>query len=143
AEVRVIGELDAAAFVAREEHVIHVEGDTPVVAAGDAPLVAIPLPAGASDLRFGAPESGTRLVPLDEGGLGVLGPLPPGETVLELRYRIPAEAGKPFTLARRFAAHVPLLSVYVADNGRLDARSERLHRRRPVTTPDRTYLHFE
>jgi hypothetical protein len=143
AEVRVIGELDAAAFVGREEHVIRVEGDTPVVAAGDAPLVAIPLPAGASDLRFGAPESGTRLAPLDEGGLGVLGPLPPGETVLELRYRIPAEAGGSFTLARRFGAHVPLLSVYVADNGRLDARSERLHRRRPVKTPDRTYLHFE
>jgi hypothetical protein len=142
AEVRVIGELDAAAFVGREEHVIAVAGDTPVVAAGEAPLVRIPLPRDASDLRFAAPESGTRLVPLEDGGLGVLGPLAPGETVLEVRYRIPA-GGEAFALERRFGAHLPLLSVYLADTGRLAVDSERLHRRRPVKTPDRTYLHFE
>lgn len=142
AEVRVIGELDAAAFIAREEHVIRVEGDTPIVAADDTPLVRIPLPRGASDLRFGAPESGTRLVPLDDEGLGVLGPLAPGETVLEVRYRIPVSGGA-FTLERHFGAHLPLLSVYVADTGHLDLSSERLHRRRPLKTPDRTYLHFE
>jgi hypothetical protein len=142
AEVRVIGELDAAAFVGREEHVIAVAGDTPVVAAGDAPLVRIPLPRDASDLRFAAPESGTRLLPLEDGALGVLGPLAPGETVLEVRYRIPA-GGEAFTLERRFGAHLPLLSVYLADTGRLAVDSDRLHRRRPIKTPDRTYLHFE
>jgi hypothetical protein len=142
AEVRVIGELDAAAFVAREEHVIRVEGETPVVAAGETPLLSIPLPRGASDLRFGSPESGTRLVPLDDEGLGVLGPLAPGETVLEVRYRIPA-SGDAFTLERHFGAQLPLLSIYVADTGHLELSSERLHRRRPVKTPDRTYLHFE
>ena len=142
AEVRVIGELDAAAFVGREEHVIHVEGQTPVVAEGETPLVTIPLPRGASDLRFGAPESGTRLVPVGDNALGVLGPLAPGETVLEVHYRIPSSGGA-FTLERQFGAQLPLLSVYLADTGRLEVESDRLHRRRPVKTPDRTYLHFE
>lgn len=144
AEVRIIGELDAAAFVAREEHVIQVAGEAPVVAApGAAPLLALPLPEGASDLRFGAPQSGTRLATLPDGsGIGVLGPLAPGETVLEVHYRLPAGAG-PFTLARRFAAPIPLLSVYVADPGNLRVASARLHRRRPARTPDRTYLHLE
>jgi hypothetical protein len=134
----------------------------------------------------------------------VLGPLPPGETVLEVHYRLPASGGPasaegarsepkasgvplaggtpagladrraktgaegarsepkaseaprvggkpdgppdrpaPFVFARRFAAAVPLLSVYVADPGNLRAASERLHRRRPARTPDRTYLHLE
>jgi 5-hydroxyisourate hydrolase-like protein (transthyretin family) len=143
AEVRILGELDAAAFVAREEHVIEVKGDAPVLADDDEPLLAISLPTGASDLRFGAPESGARLVPLPDGsGLGVLGPLSPGETVLEVRYRIPAGDG-PFTLVRRFAERVPLLSVYLADTGNLRVESARLHRRRPARTTDRTYLHLE
>jgi hypothetical protein len=143
AEMRILGELDAAAFVAREELVIEVAGDAPVVAEeGAPPLLAIPLPEGASDLRFGAPESGTRLVPLADGsGIGVLGPLAPGETLLDVRYRLPA--AEPFTLTRRVAARVPLLSVYVADTGNLQIASERLHRRRPARTPDRTYLHLE
>jgi hypothetical protein len=71
-----------------------------------------------------------------------MGPLAPGETVLEVRYRMPADGG-PFSLARSFAARVPLLSVYLADTGRLRVTSERLHRRRAATTPDRTYLHLE
>jgi hypothetical protein len=44
---------------------------------------------------------------------------------------------------RRFAAHVPVLSIFVADTGRLAPRSERLHRRRPLRTNDLTYLHLE
>jgi hypothetical protein len=143
AEVRILGELDAAAFLGREEHVLQVTGEGPVVAEGAAPLVAIPLPKEATDLRFGAPESTTQLVPLPDGsGVGVLGPLAPGETVLEVRYRLPADGG-PFTLARRFAAKVPLLSVYLADTGDLRIESDRLHRRRAAKTPDRTYLHLE
>jgi hypothetical protein len=143
AEVRIVGELDAAAFVAREEHVIQVSGDGPVLAPGQEALLAIPLPVGASELRFGAPQSGTRLAALPDGsGIAVTGPLAPGETVLEVRYRMPADGG-PFALSRRFAARVPLLSVYLADTGRLRVASDRLHRRRPATTPDRTYLHLE
>jgi hypothetical protein len=143
AEVRILGELDPVAFVGREEHVIEVTGDSPVIAGDGAPLLAIPMPEGVSDLRFGTPESSTRLVPLPDGSrLGVLGPLAPGETVVELRYRMAVGEG-PFTLARHFAARVPLLSVYLADTGNLRVESERLHRRRPATTPDRTYIHLE
>ena len=141
--MRLLGELDAAAFEGREEHVIEVSGDSPVLAAGGVPLLSIPLPTQASDLRFGSPGSATRLVPLPDGrGIGVLGPLAPGETVLEVRYRLPAGQG-PFSLERRFAAHVPLVSVYLADTGNLRVRSERLHRRRTATTPDRSYIHLE
>jgi hypothetical protein len=143
AEVRILGELDAAAFLGREEHVMQVTGEGPVVAEGDEPLVAIRLPTEATDLRFGSPESATRIVPLPDGtGVGVMGPLSPGETVLEVRYRIAADGG-PFTLARKFAARVPLLSVYLADTGDLRVESDRLHRRRAAKTPDRTYLHLE
>jgi len=143
AEVRIVGELDPVTFDGREEHVIAVAGDAPVLAEGEAPLLRIPLPVGASELRFGAPESGTRLVALPgDGGLGVLGPLAPGETVVQVLYRMPVGPG-PFTLARRFAARVPLLSVYLADTGNLRVESERLHRRRPARTPDRSYIHLE
>jgi hypothetical protein len=143
AEVRILGELDAAAFEGREEHVIEVAGDGPVIAAGDSPLLTVALPQGASDLRFGSPSSATRLAPLPDGsGIGVMGPLAPGETVLELRYRMPAGKG-PFRLERQFAAHVPLLSVYLADTGNLRVRSDTLHRRRAARTPDRNYLYLE
>jgi hypothetical protein len=143
AEVRIVGELDPVTFIGREEHVIQVAGETPVLADGDAPLLAIPMPEGASELRFGAPESGTRLAALPgSAGLGVLGPLAPGETVIEVRYRMPVGEG-PFRLARRFAARVPLLSVYLADTGNLRVDSDRLHRRRSARTPDRSYIHLE
>ena len=143
AEVRILAEIDAAAFLGREEHVLQVTGEGPVLGEGDAPLVAIPLPKDATDVRFGAPESTAQLVPLPDGsGIGVLGPLAPGETVIEVRYRLPADGG-PFTLKRRFAAKVPLLSVYLADTGDLRVESDRLHRRRAAKTPDRTYVHLE
>jgi hypothetical protein len=143
AEVRILGEIDAAAFEGREEHILKVAGDGPVVADGGQTLVAVPIPKDATDVRFGSPESATQLVPLPDGsGIGVLGPLAPGETAIEIRYRLPADGG-PFTLTRRFGAHVPLLSVYLADTGDLRIDSDRLHRRRPAKTPDRTYVHLE
>lgn len=143
AEVRLLGELDAAAYEGREEHVLLVRGDGPLLAEGETPLVTIPLPTGATELRFGTPQSATRLVPLPDGsGIGVLGPLAPGETVLEVRYRLPAGSGV-FALTRHFDARVPLLSVYIADTGNLRISSDRLHRRRTARSPDRSYLHLE
>jgi hypothetical protein len=142
-EVRILGELDAAAFDGREEHILEVAGDAPVVAEDGKPLVAIPIPTAATDVRFGSADSAAQVVPLPDGtGIGVLGPLAPGKTSLEIRYRLPADGG-PFTLTRRFGAHVPLLSVYLADTGDLRIDSDRLHRRRPAKTPDRTYVHLE
>jgi hypothetical protein len=42
----------------------------------------------------------------------------------------------------RVGTTLPLLSLYVADTGLL-TESDRLHRRRPVKTPDRTYIALE
>lgn len=138
-EARWIGDLDGALLTVREEHVLRVEGSTPVIGR-DAPLARIPLPEGATDVRFGARDSSSGLAP-SEGALAVLGPLAPGETTVELAYRLPVT--DPLTVTRRFGGALPLVSVYLADNGNLDVDSERLHRRRPVRTQDRTYLHLE
>ena len=141
AEVRIVGELDEAAWSGREEHVLQVSGTSPVVGGEGEPLFVIPLPAAARDVRFGVRESSATLVPAPDGGLAVLGPLAAGETTLDVSYRL--AASEPFVMQRDFAAHLPLLSIYFADTGRLDLRSDRLHRRRSVRTPDRTYLHLE
>jgi hypothetical protein len=50
---RVFFEIDAAALRIREEIHLRVEGDQPLVATLDAPLLRIPLPQGATGLRFG------------------------------------------------------------------------------------------
>ena len=143
AEVRILGELDPVTFIAREEHVIEVAGDSPVLAEGDAPLLAHP----DARRRFGSPlrSAGERHAPRGASrrrGPRRARPLAPGETVIEVRYRMPVGEG-PFSFARRFAARVPLLSVYLADTGNLRVESERLHRRRPAQTPDRSYIHLE
>ena len=82
------------------------------------------------------------LVADPRAGLALLGPLPPGESTVALEYRLPA-SGEQTRFRRRLAVAVPLLSVFVADAGNLRLESERLHRRRPVRTPDRTYAQFE
>jgi len=141
AEVRIIGELDEAAWSGREEHVLSVTGTAPVVGAEGRPLWVVPLPPEARDVRFGIRESSATLTPTGDGGLAVLGPLAPGETTLDISYRL--RGGDPFVLAREFSSHLPLLSIYLADTGRLGLDSNRLHNRRSVRTSDRTYLHLE
>ena len=89
-------------------------------------------------------SSATRLVPLPDGaGIGVLGPLAPGETVLEVRYRLPAGDG-PFTLERRFAAQ-RAAALGVPRRHRQPARPSRSASTGavPRTTPDRSYIHLE
>ena len=51
--------------------------------------------------------------------------------------------GSSVDLVRSFDQRVPLLSIYLADTGRLIPESDRLHRRRPVRTDDLTYIHLE
>src|SRR5690606_2601788 len=108
------------------------------------PLLVLHLPEGAADLRFDRALFERGLRPGDEPGEAILdGPLPPGESSIESAYHLPIEepgAGTRFT--RRFDRRLPLLSIFVADTG-LRFSSDRLHRRRPVATPDRTYLHLE
>jgi hypothetical protein len=142
AETRVILDADAAVLDVREEHVLAVSGDSPVLAPEGRSLLTLSLPVAARDLRFATSAPDTALEATADGSLGVIGPLPPGESSVEIRYRLPV-GGAEVDWQRRFSAALPLLSVYVADTGRLALDSARLHRRRPVRTADRSYAHLE
>jgi hypothetical protein len=142
AETRVILDADAALVEVREEHVLVVSGDTPVLAPEGGHLLALSLPPGARELRFATSGQDTALEALADGSLAVIGPVAPGESSVEIRYRLPV-SGNDVGWTRRFSAPLPLLSVYVADTGRLALDSARLHRRRPVRTADRSYAHLE
>jgi hypothetical protein len=137
-EVRLFFELDDAALLAREEYHFTVSGSGSVVGDRDAPLLRIPLPAGAQRLGF-HPDFG--LQPDAQGGIAVLGPVPAGDSVLEIAYRLPPVTEAP-EVARELKAPVSLLGVYVVDSG-LIVESPRLHRRRPVRGGDRTFAHLE
>jgi hypothetical protein len=141
-EVRAVLRLDDAALDVTETHVLRVAGDAHVLGTPAAPLLRIPLPEGAERLRFGSDAPGLELAPHPQGGLAALGAVAPGEVNVELGYQL-AVTEPPAKLERRFAARVPVLSIFVADTGRLAPRSERLHRRRPLRTSDLTYLHLE
>jgi hypothetical protein len=137
-EVRMFLELDEAALVSREEYRVAVRGVTGAAGTKEQPLLHITLPDGARNLAF---SSAYGLVPSAGGGIDLLGPVPHGESLIEVLYRIP-RTGNTLELSRAFAAGFPLLSLFVGDTGLL-VESERLHRRRPVRTPDRTYIHLE
>jgi hypothetical protein len=140
-ESRIFLELDDAALLVREELRLTVSGDAPVVGRPGEPLLALHVPDGAADLRFDRALFERGLRPSDEGDAILDGPLPPGESSIEIAYHLPVpDAGAVFE--RRFDRRLPLLSIFVADTG-LRFASERLHRRRPVATPDRTFLHLE
>jgi cytochrome c-type biogenesis protein CcmI len=140
-EVRLVLDVDDAAVTVQEEHALRVAEGPPLLGSAAQPLLWIPLPAGTQDLRFGAENSAVDLVADERGGLDVIGPLPAGQSSLRIQYRVPVKSGA-VTLDRTFGAAFPLLSVYVADSG-ITAESARLHRRRPVRTEDRAYLHLE
>jgi hypothetical protein len=139
AETRVFLDLDDAALSVREEYEIAVEGGLPVVGSPESPLLHIPLPAGVYDLRF-HPDYGLQAAEAGPG-IDVLGPVPSGESVLELAYRLPRAPG-PLELERGASVASSLFTVFVSDAG-LRVESERLHRRRPIRTKDQSYLHLE
>lgn len=142
-ESRIFLELDDAALLVREELRLVVHGDAPVVGRPGEPLLALHVPSGATDLRFDRALFERGLRATDTGEAVLDGPFPPGESSIEIAYHLPIadpDAGAVFE--RRFDRELPLLSIFVADTG-LRFGSERLHRRRPVATPDRTYMHLE
>jgi hypothetical protein len=142
-ETRIFLELDDAALQVQEEHRFEVRGEVPVVAAPGEVLLSVPLPAGAQDVRFDRDAFALGLEPDDGAGARLRGPLPPGETKLQIAYHVPvASAGDAVRYAKRFGRTLPLLSIFLADTG-LRVESERLHRKRPVKTPDRSYLALE
>ena len=139
-EVQMSLELDDVALDVSERMTLRVEGDQALESDGQ-PLLCVPLPEGAQDLRFGGDTLGLGLTRDPSGALALHGPIPAGETPLALRYRLPAKPGGT-TFVRRFGSEVPLLEVFVADTG-LRAQSPRMHRKRPVVTEDRVYLQLE
>jgi hypothetical protein len=140
-EARLWLELDDAALDVNEQHELSVDSEVPLVSTGDAPLLCVPLPVGAEGLRFSNASLAMGLSRDPSGALALHGPVPPGESTLALRYRVPVRE-EPLRFERRFGADLPLLGILLADNGILP-ETDRLHRRRPVRTEDRSYLHLE
>jgi hypothetical protein len=140
-EARLWLELDDAALDVSEEHILQVEGNEPVDSGGGVPLLCLPLPADAHDLRFATSTLDFGPTRDPSGALAIHGPLPPGQSSLALRYRLPSNPGE-MRLTRTFGNEVPLLQVLVADTGVM-ADGPRLHRKRPIVTEDRIYLPLE
>lgn len=140
AEARVWLEVDDAALVVDQQIVVRAAEGRPA-ARGGAPLLCLPLPDGAEDLRFSPDSLALGLAPDASGGLALRGPLPAGESALSLRFHLPLGGGEP-VFQQRFPVSLPLLSVFVADTGVL-VDAPRLHRRRPVRTGDRGFHHLE
>jgi hypothetical protein len=141
AELRVWLELDDAALDVREEYTVAVSGDAPLESDSDAPLLCLPLPSRAENLRFSADSFARGIQPDASAGLALRGPFPAGESSFALGYRLPnGETGARFE--RSLPTELSLLTMYIADTGVL-TKTDRLHRRRPVETPDRTFLHLE
>ncbi|HXV36596.1 MAG TPA: zinc ribbon domain-containing protein, partial [Myxococcota bacterium] len=124
-----------------QQHQLAIDGDEPLRAPGGEPLLCIALPAGASDLRFSPETLALGLARDPSGALAVRGPLPPGELELSLHFLVPIDRAEPL-FSHAMPLDVPLLSVLVADTG-VAVETSRLHRRRPIRTPDRSYLHLE
>ncbi len=140
-QTRTFLEMDDAALSVSEELHIQVTGATPVAAPPDRPLLRVPIPPDATGLRYGAAGFASGIT-YEDGALVVRGPVPPGESRLDLRYQLPASP-QGARYEARFESNVPIAEVFIADSG-LDVSSTRLHRRRPVRTPEeRIYLHFE
>jgi hypothetical protein len=141
-EVQILLHADDAAIAVSETHVLAAQGEGLLLGTPESPLLRVPIPAEANDVRFGSEAAGLEFAAHPEGGVAVLGNLSPGEVPIQIAYRVPVgEAG--VQLARSFGVRVPLLRVYVADTGRLIPSSARLHRARSVRTEDLNYLALE
>lgn len=140
-EARIVLHADDAAISVSETHVLEVRGEGLLLGTAETPLLRLPLPPDASDIRFGAEAPGLEFAAQPGGAVAVLGSVSPGEVEVQLSYRVPV--GEHTRLERSFATRVALLSVYIADTGRLAPSSERLHRAKPVRTEDLSYLALE
>ncbi len=141
AEARLVLELDDAALDVHEQHEIRVAGGHPLNPATSAPLLCIPLPDRAKELRVSSSAAELGVAHEPSGELALYGPLPPGDSVLTMQYLVPV-ASEPVRLERSFLTPLPRLSVLVTDTGVIP-ESARLHPLQPVRTQDRSYLQLE
>lgn len=140
-ETRLWLDLDGAAITVDQQHTLEVGDSGPLVSVSGAPLLCIPLPDGAEAMRFSSSTLALGLSRDPSGALAIRGPLPTGEVEIAIRYRLPLPPGVP-RFAHAMPLDVPLLTVLIADTG-LVVETGRLHRRRPMRTSDRSYLHLE
>lgn len=134
-------ELDDTRLAATVDIQVEVEPGAPVAGTPDAPLLQVTIPDGAT-LQGVAPEAeALGLVPRDDGGFDVIGPIGAGKTSLGYSFRMPADP-EGVRLGLRFPRDVEVLNVLIADTG-LALDSHRLHRRRPFRSGTRNYLHRE
>ena len=141
-DVQIVLHADDAAIAVSETHVVAVSGSALLVGTPESPLLRVPIPADASDVRFGSAATGLAFAPDPRGGVAVLGSLAPGRVPVQIAYRVPVGSDGA-RLSRSFSAPAPLVRVFVADTGRLSPSSPRLHRARPVRTEDLNYLGLE
>jgi hypothetical protein len=140
-ETRIWLDLDGAELTIDEQHQLSVAGNEPLVSASGAPLLCFALDPAAVRLEFSNDTLALGLSRDPSGALAVRGPFPPGASTFSIRYRI-AVTSDVVPFMREFPFEIPLLSLLVADTG-LVVETEDLHRRRPVRTQDRKYLHLE
>jgi hypothetical protein len=140
-EVRTWLELDGAALDVREQYLLHVAGGESLRSQTGAPLLCLWLPPGAEEVRFSQDAFAMGIQPDAAGGVSLRGPLPAGDSAITVSYLLRSD-GVAATYRQHYSAHLPVLSLYVADTG-IVIDTGRLHRRRPVRTSDRTYLHLE
>jgi len=134
-------ELDDARLTANVDVKFHVPPGTPVSGTPEAPLLRVSLPTGAS-LNGVAPEAeALGLIPTENGGFVIVGPIAPGETSLGYSYQIPATRDG-VQLDMHFSREVGTLNVLIEDTV-LKVESSRLHRRRPFRRGTRKFLHRE
>ncbi len=141
-EVQIQLHADDAAIAVEETHLVAVGGDGLVLGTLETPLLRVPIPSDASDVRFGSEAQGLEFAAHPGGGVAVLGSLSPGEVAVQIAYRVPVAADGA-RLTRSFGVRVPLLRVFLADTGRVIPSSPRLHRARSIRTEDLNYLALE
>ena len=133
-------EMDAAALRVSEEYRINNSASGFLGAPEDEVLLRISIPNAAQDLRFPAKQFELGIAS-HEGGLVLRGPIPPGETSIQLAYQLPVEHSS-LLFERQLPGALPLLSVFIADTG-IQVDNQRLHRRRPVHSEGRNYIQLE
>lgn len=134
-------EVDDTQLTATVDLQIEIGPGAPLAGTLESPLLRVSIPDGAT-LEGVAPEAESLgLIPIENGGFDVVGPIASGTTSLGYSYRMPVgRAGA--QLGLRFPADVETLNVLIADTG-LALDSSRLHRRRPFRSGTRNYLHRE
>ena len=136
------GMTENAAIAVTETHLLTASGDGLLLGTPQSPLLRVPIPSDASDVRFGSEAPGLEFSAHPDGGVALLGSLAPGEAPVQIAYRVPVGTGGA-KLVRSFGVRVPLLRIFVADTGLLSPSSPRLHRAKPVRTEDLNYLSLE